>query len=254
MKIYGLLGFPLSHSFSKKYFSDKFKKEGITGVSYQNFPLESIDQLPGLLQSHPDIKGLNVTIPYKEKIIPFLNELEESALDIGAVNTIRVAHPDLSSRYLTGYNTDIYGFTSSLLPLLDPTFKNALILGTGGASKAVYHGLKQLNIEPAFVTRKHKKQLSAPQFTYNELTREIIQHHLLIVNTTPLGMFPRIETCPAIPYEFLTENHLLYDLVYNPSETLFLKKGFAHNTRIINGSEMLRLQAEKAWEIWNDAG
>ena len=253
MKIYGLLGFPLSHSFSKKYFTNKFKNEGISGVSYQNFPLQSIDQLPDLLQSHPEIEGFNVTIPYKEQIIPFLDEIEDSASDIGAINTVKVTHHANKSWYLKGYNTDIYGFVSSLLPCLNPTFKKALILGTGGASKAVYHGLKQLNIEPTFVSRYRKKQSDTPQFTYNDLNREIIQHNLLIVNTTPLGMFPNTETCPAIPYEFLTEHHLLYDLVYNPPETLFLKKGLDQHTKTANGAEMLRLQAEKAWEIWNIA-
>ena len=253
MKIYGLLGFPLSHSFSKKYFSDKFINEGITDVSYQNFPLESIEQLPDLLQSYPEIEGLNVTIPYKEKIISLLDEMEESAAQIGAVNTVKVTHKASNSWHLKGFNTDIYGFVTSLLPHITPDFSKALILGTGGASRAVYHGLKKLNIEPAFVTRHQKEKFLAPQFTYEELNREIIEENLLIVNTTPLGTYPNTETCPAIPFEYLTPRHLLYDLVYNPSETLFLKNGLARNSGTVNGLAMLHLQAEKAWEIWNQA-
>ena len=243
MNQYGLIGYPLSHSFSKKYFSDKFEQEGIKNHAYNLFPIERIGNLPMLLESTEDLKGLNVTIPYKEYVLDFLDEIDEAAAEIGAVNTIRITNGKLK-----GYNTDVYGFEISLHKLLGKnTIKNALILGTGGASKACAYVLNKLNIPFKYVSRTKKDG----QFTYPELSRQIIDNHQLIINTTPLGTFPNADTCPDIPYEDLGSEHYLYDLVYNPEVSEFLKRGKERGAAIKNGLEMLHLQAEKAWEIWN---
>ena len=230
MEKYGLIGYPLRHSFSIGYFNEKFKSEGINA------------------EENPNLCGLNVTIPYKEQVIPFLDELDRDTAKIGAVNVIKIIRQPKGKVKLVGYNSDIIGFTQSIQPLLQPHHKKALILGTGGASKAVYHGLKNLGIESIFVSRTHKAD---DMLTYEELTPEIMAEYTVIVNSTPVGMFPKVDFCPNIPYELLTPNHLLYDLLYNPNVTLFMKKGEAQGAVVKNGLEMLLLQAFAAWEIWH---
>ncbi len=247
MKLYGLVGFPLSHSFSKQYFAEKFRREKITGCRYENFPLSSLDELPALIENHPELAGLNITIPYKEKVLGLLDSIDENARAIGAVNTISINRLQGKVK-LEGYNTDAFGFYASLKPWLDRNMKNALILGTGGASKAVAHVLENLGISCLFVSRHPG---SGRQISYAELCGPVLYNFQLVVNTSPVGMYPNADTCPDIPYEFLTEKHLLYDLVYNPPETKFLAKGREMGARTVNGMEMLHLQAEKAWEIWN---
>jgi len=246
MRKFGLIGFPLSHSFSKKYFSDKFEQEGITNATYDLYPLQSIEELPQLLSTIPELVGLNVTIPYKEQVIPYLNDLDPKAAEIGAVNTVKI-----ENRKLIGYNTDYYGFKDSLIKFMgaNPLPKQALILGTGGASKAAKAVLEDLGINYQFVSRHPK----AGQLSYQEITDspEYLIHSKLIINTTPLGTFPKDAEFPALPYDQLTKNHFLYDLVYNPMETVFIQKGIAANCWVKNGLEMLHGQAEKAWEIWN---
>ncbi|MEO1434848.1 MAG: shikimate dehydrogenase [Bacteroidota bacterium] len=236
----GLIGFPLKHSFSKSYFADKFKKEGIEGYHYENFELNNINLFPFLVQRIQNLRGLNVTIPYKEQVIPFLDTIDESAA-FGAVNTILIKEGKT-----TGYNTDVYGFRTSLAKNLHESDKNALILGMGGASKAVAFVLKHLGIQYQFVSRSTEKG----DLTYGDLSEEVLAHHQLIVNTTPLGMFPKNKTCPDINFAFINDQHLCYDLVYNPEKTLFLRDAERKGARIQNGLEMLHLQAEKAWEIW----
>ncbi len=248
MRRFGLIGFPLSHSFSEKYFTEKFRNEGIRDASYENFPLQSIHEFPGLITSVKELAGLNVTIPYKEKIIPYLDELAGEAVAVKAVNTIRIV-PEGDRMHLTGYNTDVWGFEVTLKPLLKPWHTFALVLGTGGAAKAVGYVLKKLGLEVWYLSRKPKGEKT---IRYNELTGPMLQQIKVLVNTTPLGMFPATDTCPEIPYRYLTPEHLLYDLVYNPSETLFMKQGKAQGATVVNGLEMLRQQAEKAWRIWNE--
>ncbi len=245
MKTFGLIGFPLAHSFSQKYFTQKFEDENIN-ARYLNFPISTIDDFPELFNHHPYLAGLNVTIPYKQQVIPFLNELDSAAKDIGAVNVIKISW-DSKTPHLKGYNSDIVGFKNSLTPLLSSNHKKALILGTGGASKAVAEGLKQLGIEFRFASRKPD---NSEILRYNQITEEIVSEYKLIINTTPLGMFPKTDSCPEIPYNSLSPEHLLFDLVYNPEETLFLKEGKARGAQIKNGLEMLHLQAEEAWRIW----
>ncbi len=242
----GLIGYPLSHSFSKKYFSKKFEKEQIGNFHYELFPIENIDLLPELLIKQPNLLGLNVTIPYKQQILAYLDEIDEEAEKIGAVNTIEV-----KAGKLKGYNTDIHGFEISLIKLLEPFGRprnelKALILGTGGAAKAVAYVLEKLGISYQFVSRKEGRR----NITYNKLTKRQLKIHHLIINTTPLGMAPKVETLPELPYEALTRQHFLYDLVYNPQLTEFLKQGLEKKATVINGLKMLHLQAEKAWSIW----
>lgn len=243
MKQYGLIGKTLSHSFSKKYFEEKFKRENINAV-YENFELNDISQVEGLFSIHSNLCGLNVTIPYKEQIIPYLDEVDEQARKIGAVNTIYI---DKETGKMKGYNTDVYGFKQSLKPFLENQHQRALILGTGGASKAVAYVLNELGITTAFVSRTPQLE---NQLSYDELNENILASFLLIVNTTPLGTFPNVDEKPTINYDAITPNHLLYDLVYNPAETAFLKEGKKRGALTINGEQMLQLQAEKAWEIW----
>lgn len=245
MKLFGLIGFPLSHSFSRKYFTEKFVQEGIVDCDYQLFPIEDISLLPQLLQDHPNLQGLNVTIPYKQQVIPYLKHINESAEKIGAVNVIKIVDGQL-----LGFNSDYYGFRESLLNFISgPEGIKALVLGTGGAAKAVKVVLQDLGINYLSVSRKaHEKGL-----TYQELERkpEVIAKHQLIINTTPLGMSPAVDTAPPIDYSSLSGNHFLMDLVYNPETTLFMQKGAEVGARVKNGLEMLHLQAEKSWEIWN---
>lgn len=242
MKIYGLIGYPLSHSFSKGYFAEKFAREGIKDCMYDSFPIPEIGGLPVLLEKYPDMQGLNVTIPYKEAVMPFLDELSPAAAQIKAVNCIR-----FKDGRKIGYNTDAIGFRRSLEPLLQPQHNRALVLGTGGAAKAVQYVLESLNIQYKLVSR----QASADAISYEQLDAAIMASHTLIVNTTPLGMYPNTNAAPALPYEQLTEKHLLYDLIYNPAVTSFLQQGADRGATIKNGHEMLILQAEASWEIWN---
>jgi shikimate dehydrogenase len=247
MKKLGLIGYPLEHSFSKKYFTRKFKEEGLKNWKYELYPLVEIKKLPELLENEPELIGLNVTIPHKIAVIPLLDELDEEAIKTGAVNTIKILNnSSLNRKYLVGYNTDIFGFEKSLVPLLKENHKNALILGTGGAAKAVKYVLQKLGIEYDFVSRS-----DVFDFRYEDLNKSVIEEHSLIINTTPLGMHPETDKCPLIPFKYIGENHLLYDLIYNPEESLFLKRGKQQGAITKNGLEMLYLQAEKSWEIWN---
>lgn len=239
---FGLVGKNISYSFSKKYFTHKFLELGLNDCSYENFDLATIEQFSTLLRSRPGLKGLNVTIPYKEAIIPFLDDLDPEAARIGAVNTIRI-----SPRGLTGFNTDAYGFRRSLEPMLQPQHTKALILGTGGASKAVAYVLDTLAISFSYVSRRGTQGL----FAYEDLTPDIMDTHTVIINCTPLGTYPNIDEKPALPYSRIGERHLLFDLIYNPAKTAFLKEGEKHGAQILNGLRMLELQAEKAWAIWN---
>lgn len=248
-KLFGLIGFPLEHSFSRKYFTKKFQKENLTDCSYENFPLENISGFPSLIKSHPDLLGLNVTIPYKELVIPFLDELDETAKEVGAVNTIKIK-PGSSARdvaKLQGFNTDVFGFMQSIMKLLQPGHTAALVLGTGGSSKAVAFGLQKMGIEFEFVSRNPDEK----ELRYEDLNKDVIRHYKIIINSTPLGLFPNTENFPPIPYEFITPSHLLFDLIYNPEETVFLQKGREMGALIKNGLEMLQLQADKSWEIWS---
>jgi len=240
---YGLIGKTLKHSFSKNYFTNKFEKENIT-AQYKNFELEEIDQFHNIFESYQNIKGLNVTIPYKEAVIPFLDTVTIAANLVGAVNTIKINEAGKTS----GHNTDVVGFQHSLEPLLTKHHTKALVLGTGGASKAVQFVLNQLDINVQLVSR----YANSRQIAYEEVSAELLNQHKLIVNTTPLGMFPFEDDMPDLPYEGITENHLLFDLIYNPEETMFLSVGKELGAQIKNGYEMLELQAEASWKIWNE--
>lgn len=246
MKTYGLIGYPLSHSFSKKYFTEKFLNEGIADHQYELFPIENIKSLPDLLSENPSLNGLNVTIPHKVNVLCYLNEVEEAAEKIGAVNCISIKSFE-GENYLKGYNTDAYGFEASLKPLLGPQHTKALVFGDGGAAKAVKYVLEKLNIEYLVVVRK----ATEGAILYADITPEILTTHKLLINTTPLGMSPNVDTFPEIDYTQLSAEHLAYDLVYNPLETAFLAKAAAQGANIKNGLEMLYQQAEKAWAIWN---
>ncbi len=242
MKNYGLVGYPLTHSFSEQYFKEKFIREEIENCKYELFPLENIEDIRFLFEVNKDLKGINVTIPYKESIIEYLDDLDDTAQKIGAVNCIKI--DDIQK---VGYNTDYIGFRDSLIPLLKPNHTSALILGTGGSSKAINYVLQELNIETKFVSRNP----SDNNFIYADLNKEILEHYPVIINCTPTGMYPNLNETPEIPYQFLSKNNLLYDLIYNPEKTKFLELGEKQNAQIKNGLEMLRLQAEYAWEIWN---
>jgi len=289
-RLYGLIGYQLSHSFSQGYFTEKFAKEGLDGYSYRLFPIDNIDKLFNLLEQHNDLHGFNVTIPYKEQIITYMDELDIVAEKTGAVNTVQVIRNG-KDIYLKGYNTDVFGFSQSLQDWFKTLNRDlptqALVLGTGGASKAVVYALNCLNITTSTVSRKTSPpsgRLISPQITqintetriyaadcqennlcksvqicgqktyeksYNQLNADDITAHPLIINTTPLGMYPNINESPVIPYNYLTEKHYLYDLVYNPAETLFMRKGLEMGVSVLNGIQMLHLQADKAWEIWS---
>ncbi|MBK0401572.1 shikimate dehydrogenase [Adhaeribacter sp. BT258] len=243
MRRFGLIGYPLGHSFSGKYFTAKFLCEGITDAGYELFELPDIADFPAFLRQNPGLKGLNVTIPHKQTILPFLNEIDPVAAKIGAINTVKITNGKC-----TGFNTDYIGFRDSLQNFLQElTAVKALILGTGGASKAVQAALQELHIPFKIVSRNPENG----QLSYAELGPEIMETHQLIINTTPLGTFPNTETCPEIPYQNLTAKHYLYDLVYNPEETLFMKNAMEKGAKTKNGYEMLVLQAEAAWQIWN---
>lgn len=243
MSLYGLLGKTLKHSFSKSFFTEKFAKEGLTGYRYENFELENIGQLVGLLQQQPDLKGLNVTIPYKEAVLPFLHYPNEVVQAIGACNCIRIEGGKLS-----GFNTDVVGFRDSLVKRLQPQHTKALVLGTGGAAKAVLYVLEQLEIDAQVVSRNR----SETAISYEDVNEDVLADHKLVINTSPVGMYPNVAEAPKLPYEAITPEHLLFDLIYNPEQTLFLKYGADRGAQTANGYEMLVGQALESWRIWNE--
>jgi shikimate dehydrogenase len=246
-KLYGLIGHPLGHSFSEHYFNEKFAAESID-AEYRNFDIENVREFKRIISDNPTLCGMNVTLPHKVNVIPLLDSITDNARDIGAVNVIKFRRNAAGKLHLEGHNSDVVGFKQSLEPLLDARrHKMALVLGTGGASKAIFHGLKQLGLTATYVSRTKKDFC----LTYNEITKQLLEQYTVIVNATPLGMYPNTETCPDIPYEYLTKEHILYDLIYNPDETLFMKKGKARNATVKNGLEMLLLQAFISWQIWN---
>jgi shikimate dehydrogenase len=242
---YGLIGFPLSHSFSKGFFAEKFAKEHIVNTQYENYPIESVDQFHQLWQQEPQLEGMNITIPHKKAVIPFLDHTSTVVNAINACNCIRKYNGKLY-----GYNTDVIGFEKSLQPFLQPHHQKALILGTGGAAAAVAWVLQKLGISFKYVSRSSNGE---EVISYEALNNTILQEHLLIINTSPVGMYPHVNEAPNLNYEALTDKHHLYDLIYNPAETLFLTKGKERGASIQNGLEMLHLQAEASWEIWNSA-
>ena len=241
MRQFGLIGYPLGHSFSKKYFSEKFIKEEIWNTGYENYPIASISELSNIL-ANPNLQGFNVTIPYKEQVLPFLDEQSEVVRNMGACNCVKIVNGKT-----IGYNTDVIGFQQSFQPLLQSHHQKALILGTGGASKAVQYVLTNLNIPFKLVSRISPEN----GFSYDTLTPEILEQYTIIINTTPLGTFPKVEEAPVLPYQALTNLHYLYDLVYNPELTKFLSYGQAVGATIKNGADMLVLKAEESWRIWN---
>ena len=276
MTTYGSIGCPLGHSFSRKFFTEKFEKEGID-AQYLNFEIPSIEEFPEIIKNNPELRGLNVTIPYKQQVMQYLDDISEEAKAIGAVNVVRIERPspqpspimgretmrnagnkpdglpikgDMSEGLrgsLIGYNSDVIGFVESIKPLLKPHHKKALILGTGGASKAIRYGLeKKLGMKTLFVSRSAREGM----ITYEEVTAEVLKEYEVIVNCSPVGMYPHVDECPALPYEAMNENNLLYDLVYNPLETLFMKKGAEQGATVKNGLEMLHLQAIASWKFW----
>ncbi len=244
-KLYGLLGYPLVHSFSQNYFNQKFESENID-AEYINFEIPDVGMLMEVVAENENLNGLNVTIPYKEQVIPFLDEIDPAASEVGAVNVIKFIRGKDGLR-LKGYNSDIIGFTDSIKSLLKPHHQSALVLGTGGAAKAVSYSLRKLGLEVQLVSRRK----SANTLVYEELTKNDLKTHKVIVNTTPLGMYPNVDTCPDIPYRYLTPQHLCYDLIYNPDETLFLKNSRQAGAQVKNGLEMLLLQAFASYSIWN---
>ncbi len=243
MRLFGLVGFPLTHSWSSKYFTEKFQREGLVDCRYELFPILSADELKNILWNHPHLEGLNVTIPHKRDIIRYLDSNENIPFAINACNCIRIKEGKL-----TGYNTDWIGFEKSITPLLAAHHKEALVLGNGGSAAAVIYVLKKLGIPYQLVSRKLHDQST---LTYQDLDERLIKKSLLIINTSPVGMYPETGHCPDIPYRYLGDQHLLYDLVYNPVKTLFLQKGEEQGASIKNGEEMLQLQAEESWKIWN---
>lgn len=246
MDKYGIIGLPLGHSFSPGFFNEKFQNEGIDAV-YEKFELPQIEALTEVLAMNPELRGLNVTIPYKQQVMPFLDELSDEARAIGAVNVIRIRHEGKKIK-LKGFNSDVIGFSRSIEPYLSKHHKKALVLGTGGASKAVEYALQKLGLETLKVSRRK----SEDTITYDDVTPELIKEYNVIVNCTPVGMYPHTEECPPLPYESMDNHTLLYDLIYNPDETMFMKQGKAHGAIVKNGLEMLLLQAYASWEFWNE--
>ena len=243
IKLYGLVGKNISYSFSAEYFNSKFKKERISNSEYINFDIDTVSEFAKILEHNHNLNGLNVTIPYKQAIIPYLDSLSKKAIQIGAVNTIKIN----KKGKLKGYNTDWYGFYKALSPMLKSHHTKALILGTGGASKAIEFALKKMRIDYNLVSRTSQENV----YSYKQLTKEIMEQHTIIINTTPLGTFPNIEDSPEIPYNYITPNHIAFDLIYNPEITSFLKLAALNGAQTQNGYLMLQLQAEKAWKIWN---
>ena len=254
MRSYGLIGKKLTHSFSPRFFAEKFSRENITDAEYKAWEIADISEVENLLNSYADLQGFNVTIPYKKEIIPYCDKVTGPAEKIGAVNTVLVERAPksvdtrFSGFYLTGFNTDVIGFHKAIRHLIQPYFERALILGTGGSSQAVSYVLKELGIQPLYVTRNPRQR---NEIAWKDLNRYVIEFHPFIINTTPLGQFPHISEKPDIPYEFITSKHLLFDLIYNPEETMFLKLGRAHGAETQNGYNMLIFQAEESWKIWN---
>ncbi len=246
MDKYGLIGYPLGHSFSISYFNEKFANEGID-AQYINFEIPTIEALPEVLASNPELKGLNVTIPYKEKVIPYLDNVSPEARAIGAVNVIRITHKG-NDVELKGFNSDVIGFTKSIESMLEKYHKKALILGTGGASKAINYGLRSLGLETVYVSRYERPDT----IQYDKITPEVVQEYNVIVNCTPVGMYPHTEECPQLPYEAMDSHNILYDLIYNPDETMFMRRGAEYGANVKNGLEMLLLQAFASWEFWNE--
>ncbi len=246
MDKYGLIGYPLGHSFSKNFFNQKFEDEGVDAV-YENFEIPSVEVMQEVVDKNPNLRGLNVTIPYKQKVIPFLDSITPEAQAIGAVNVIKVMHIGKKT-LLKGYNSDVIGFTKSIEPMLEKFHKKALILGTGGASKAIDYGLRSLGLETVFVSRFKRDNT----IQYADITSEVVKEYNVIINCTPCGMYPHADECPMLPYEAMNEHTILYDLIYNPDQTLFMKKGAEYGANTKNGLEMLLLQAFASWDIWND--
>jgi len=246
MKKYGLIGYPLGHSFSRQFFTEKFEREGID-ASYENFEIAHAEMLTEVVRNNPELCGLNCTIPHKQAIIPLLDSLSEEAQKIGAVNVVRISRNAGGTPRLEGFNSDIIGFTQSLQPMLQQWHKRALVLGTGGASRAITVALDNLGIEWTYVSRSPRKGA----LTYEEVTEEVIKQYQVIVNCSPVGMYPHTGEAPLLPYSALTSKHLLFDLVYNPLTTEFMKRGAAYGATVKNGLEMLHLQALASWEIWN---
>lgn len=246
MEAYGLVGHPLGHSFSAGYFAEKFAREGIDAI-YTNFDIADIAQFTTLIAENANLRGLNVTIPHKQAVIPLLDELSAEAREIGAVNVVRIKHEADGAIRTKGYNSDVIGFVESLRPLLQSHHRGALVLGSGGASKAVVYGLKKLGITPLYVSRTKRDDA----LTYEELTPEVLAAYHVIVNCSPVGMYPHVDEAPRLPYHLLTPQHLCYDLVYNPLETAFMRKASEQGAVVKNGLEMLHLQAEAAWNYWN---
>ena len=257
MRQFGLIGYPLGHSFSKQYFTEKFHKEALSDCSFEAYPLHSIDEFPALLKAVPSLQGLSVTIPYKEQVLRYVTDLSDEVKQIGATNSIKI-----QGDRLTAYNTDSIGFGRSFTPFLKPHHQKALVLGTGGAAKAVQYVLRKLGIEFLLVSRNAPQHiLSSNQFIhdshslsiigYDQLDEALLNEHTVIINCSPAGMSPNEDTCPDIPYHLLTPQHYLYDLVYQPAKTLFLQKGEGRGAAIKNGYDMLLLQAEESWRIWN---
>lgn len=246
MDKYGIIGYPLGHSFSPGFFNEKFRNEGINAV-YERYELSQIDLLPEIIASNPELCGLNVTIPYKQQIMQYLDELSEEAREIGAVNVVKVTHNG-KNVHLKGFNSDVIGFSRSIEPLLEKHHKKALILGTGGAAQAIDYGLKQLGLETIKVSRYERPDT----IQYDKITPDVIKEYKVIINCTPIGMYPNTEECPNLPYEAMDSQHLLYDLIYNPDTTLFMKKGMERGAVVKNGLEMLLLQAYASWEFWHE--
>lgn len=246
MDKYGIIGHPLGHSFSPGFFNEKFQNEGLDAV-YEMFDLPRIETLTEVLLANPELRGLNVTIPYKQQVMPYLDELSDEARAIGAVNVIRISH-DGGKMHMKGYNSDVIGFTRSIEPLLESHHRKALILGTGGASMAIEYGLNKLGLETLKVSRSEREGT----IQYEKITPDVIHEYNVIVNCTPVGMYPHTEECPPLPYTSMNSHNLLYDLIYNPDETLFMKKGKANGAVVKNGLEMLLLQAYASWEFWNE--
>ncbi|HJU46225.1 MAG TPA: shikimate dehydrogenase [Chitinophagaceae bacterium] len=244
MRQFGLIGYPLGHSFSKQYFTEKFRKEGLADCSFEAYPLASIDEFPALLQNNPLLQGLSVTIPYKEQVLRHVTDLSEEVKQIGATNSIKIREDRL-----TAYNTDIIGFEQSFVPYLMPYHIKALILGTGGAAKAVQYVLRKLGINYLLVSRSEVP--AAGVINYKQLDTATLAEHTIIINCSPAGMSPNEDTCPDIPYHLLTPGHYLYDLVYKPAKTLFLQRGEERGAAVQNGADMLIIQAEESWRIWN---
>ena len=246
MDKYGIIGYPLGHSFSPGFFNEKFRNEGIDAV-YERYELSQIDLLPEIIASNPELCGLNVTIPYKQQIMQYLDELSEEAREIGAVNVVKVTHNG-KNVHLKGFNSDVIGFSRSIEPLLEKHHKKALILGTGGAAQAIDYGLKQLGLETIKVSRYERPDT----IQYDKITPDVIKEYKVIINCTTIGMYPNTEECPNLPYEAMDSQHLLYDLIYNPDTTLFMKKGMERGAVVKNGLEMLLLQAYASWEFWHE--